>query len=482
MTIDETRIITMPEASIDDLKKVIGLSELSDEVLQWIFERSTYHVYQDGDILVKTGASAEIMWMLAEGKVDYYSDVNGQLVYYLSFENDRMYGGITGLLPHSRMKVYGGTSIAVGVARVYGLHREHFAELEKLAPDFIQRLIGYMTERARLFATIQLQREKVSALGKLSAGIAHEMNNPAAAINRISSELKRRLQLNYELTSLLVGAKIEPEVIAKLESFAHSREEAAGKSLSAIERMNIEDEISDWFSDNGYSNIGEIAESLAEYGYTKADLANINQSIAPQSFISALRWLENLLSSNRLIKDLEEASSRISHLVGAIKSHVHMDRTTDAQKTNIHTDIDNTLTLLGYKLRDKNITVIREFDPQLPEVDAYIGELNQVWTNIIDNAIDAVERNGTIAVSTHSNGKDVTIKLVDNGSGIPTDIISRIFDPFFTTKKVGQGTGIGLDVVKRIIDRHHGVIKVDSVPGRTEFNICIPIVHSPEKI
>ena len=174
-------------------------------------------------------------------------------------------------------------------------------------------------------------------------------------------------------------------------------------------------------------------------------------------------------------KDLAEASTRISNLVTSIKSHVHMDRTNEKQPTDIHKDIENTLTLLGYKIRDKNITLKKSFCEDLPEIPAHVGELNQVWTNIIDNAIYAVSRDGKIDIETRCDEKNVNVWIIDNGSGIPSDIQTRIFDPFFTTKKVGEGTGIGLDIVQRIIKSHEGEIKVHSIPGRTEFHICLPI-------
>jgi signal transduction histidine kinase len=195
------------------------------------------------------------------------------------------------------------------------------------------------------------------------------------------------------------------------------------------------------------------------------------------AFNQLLLWLENLLASQRLLKDLGEASSHISNLVGAIKSHVHMDRTNELQPTDLHRDIENALTLLGYKLRDKHITVKRNFCEQLAPVPAYIGELNQVWTNVIDNAIYALDANGELVIETTCDVRNVNVRIIDNGSGIPTHILSRIFDPFFTTKKVGEGTGIGLDVVKRIIKHHNGDIKVNSRPGRTEFHICIPLTQ-----
>ena len=190
--------------------------------------------------------------------------------------------------------------------------------------------------------------------------------------------------------------------------------------------------------------------------------------------MQVLLWLENLISSQRLLVDLEDASNRISTLVNAIKSHVQMDRTNEMQLTNIHQDIDTTLTLLGHKLREKNISVIKNYCDDLRDIPAFVGELNQVWTNIIDNAIFALDKNGEIKIETTCSNKEVVVRIIDNGNGIPKDIITRIFDPFFTTKKVGQGTGIGLDLVSRIIKRHEGEIKVNSEPGRTEFIVCLP--------
>jgi len=206
----------------------------------------------------------------------------------------------------------------------------------------------------------------------------------------------------------------------------------------------------------------------------------IRDEAGTDAFPDMLNWLENGISSQRLILDLAHAADRITNLVGAIKSHVHMDRTSDMQPTNVHQDIDNTLTLLGHKLREKNITIRKNYCSDLREVPAFVGELNQVWTNIIDNAIYAVEKNGEINIETGCDDRNVTVKIIDNGPGIPKEIISRIFDPFFTTKKVGQGSGIGLDLVNRIIKRHNGEIKVSSDPGRTVFTICIPFPNKNE--
>jgi signal transduction histidine kinase len=239
--------------------------------------------------------------------------------------------------------------------------------------------------------------------------------------------------------------------------------------------MNKEDELMHWLNEKGLPADQQIVETFTEAGFSGEDFESLADKMPNENLIQILFWIENLLSSQRIIKDLGEASTRISNLVGAIKSHVQMDRTNDLQPTDIHKDIENTLTLLGYKLRDKSITVKKNFCNNLAIVPAYIGELNQVWTNIIDNAIYAMDSKGELTIETTCDTKNVNVKIIDNGCGIPAAILSRIFDPFFTTKKVGDGTGIGLDLVNRIINRHKGEIKVNSKPGRTEFHVCIPV-------
>ncbi len=465
----------MQTESIEKLRHIIALSDLPDEHLQWLAERLEYAESEDGAQMIKKGDPADVMWFIFEGRFDFYMDVNGQQVYYYNFQNDSVTGGTGGLLPYSRMKVSPGYAYAVGKVKRYSLHKKHFEELEQLNPAFVQRLIGYMTERARSFATMQMQIEKVSALGRLSAGIAHELNNPASAINRISSELTMRLNLNYELTEKLLRHNISAEYIQLLRRIVAAKPLNAENGLSALQRVEREDEIAAWLEHNGLPGNLSVIEPFADAGVTREDLDAIRGNETNDVLTDVLLWFENLLSSQRILRDLGEASTRISNLVGAIKSHVQMDRTNELQPTDIHKDIENTLTLLGHKLRDKNITVLKRFCDNLPRVPAYIGELNQVWTNVIDNAIYADGKNGELTVETTCDSKNVNVKIIDNGTGIPPEIVSRIFDPFFTTKKVGEGTGIGLDLVNRIIKRHGGEIKVTSKPGRTEFLISLPI-------
>src|SRR5436190_14622503 len=412
----------MSATTTEELKKVLACKDLSDELLQWIIDHSEYHEYEDGNLVRKLGEPINDMYFLLEGGINFYMDVNGRQVFYFSFANDAFTGGVSGLLPYSRMKTSPGYSYAVGKVRALMMDKKYFPELEHHSPDLIQRLIGYMTERARQFATIQLQHEKVNALGKLSAGIAHELNNPAAAINRISGELNKRLKLNYELTEKLLLRGINAEHVRDIRDVVETKEKAGKVKLSAMQQIQIEDDIEDWLQNNGFEDSRELAEAFAEVGFSVDDLENMLGKSGKEELVQLIYWVENLLSSHRIIKDLEEASTRISSLVSAIKSHVHMDRTNELQPTNIHKDIDNTITLLGYKLKEKNITVNKTYCKNLVDIPAYVGELNQVWTNIIDNAIYAVNKDGELTIETSCDNKNVKVKIIDNGTGIPKEI------------------------------------------------------------
>jgi signal transduction histidine kinase len=466
----------MHSVTIEDLKKIVALSDLPNEHLRWILEHSQYREYSDGDLIYGYGMPAELMTIILQGNIAYYMYINGRQVYYFTFGNNDITGGIGGLMPYSRMKTFPGYSYALGTVKLLGIHKDNFPEMEQLNPDFIQRLIGYMTERAKAFATVKLQHEKVDALGNLAAGIAHELNNPAAAIRGIADELHRRLNCNYDFTKTLLQCNMTADQIENIQTLVKDKE--AGQALTnkrtALQRMENEDELADWLEENGVTQ-REAAETFSEYGFSLGELENMRSNLGAAAFVQLIPWLNNLISSQKIIKDLADASGRISTLVGSIKSHVHMDRTNELQTTNIHVDIENTITLLGFKLREKNIEVIKKFSPDMPLVLAYVGELNQVWTNLIDNAIFAVEKSGTITIETVRDEKNVMVHIIDNGVGISEEIMSRIFDPFFTTKKVGEGTGIGLDTVNRIIKRHNGEIKVTSKPGRTRFTVCIPM-------
>ena len=267
----------MTSITTSELKNVLALSDLPEEHLQWILDHSEYQEYEDGDMIMDFGAPTTRLIFILEGSIAFYMDVNGRKVYYFTFGNEKATGGVSGLIPYSRMKTSPGYAYAVGKLKVIAMEKEHFPGLEKLNPDLIQRLIGYMTERARSFATIQLQHEKVNALGKLSAGIAHELNNPASAISRISEELTRRLKLNFELTQKLLSRGITPQAVQVISDLVFKKQkETQGKArLSALQCLEKEDIIADWLEKNGVADHRAAAETFAVAGFSEEDFESM---------------------------------------------------------------------------------------------------------------------------------------------------------------------------------------------------------------
>lgn len=462
----------MNKGTLDELKKVKVLDYLPQSSLEWILEHSDYREFDEGTILSETGKPIDHLWLISEGLGKFYMDVNGKLVYYFDFTNNKETGGAGGLIPYSRMINSPGYTYAVGKVKIFFLHKKYFKELEDVEPVLVQRLIGYMTERARRFATLKLQFEKVNALGQLAAGIAHELNNPASAIIRISAELMKIINKNYELTENLLRTGAKPDVITSLRIIADRK---TTEGLSLMDKIDRESDISEWLEENKVKDQGNSPATFAEAGIEKNDLECAKDLAGSESLREVIHWFENYLSARKILGDLENSSGKISKLVDAIKSHVRMDRTNELLPTDIHKDIEDSLTLLGHKIRDKGIKIKRNFENELPVIQTYAGELNQVWTNLIDNAIFASDKKGIISIETYHDKKNIFIRITDEGRGIPQDIISKIFDPFFTTKKAGEGTGIGLDLVMRIIRKHKGEITVSSVPGKTEFTVSIPL-------
>lgn len=464
------------EATVKELGNVPILQGLPEETLQWIKDRITCFEYEDGEVIMRTGESADQMWFLLNGEAQFYMDINGRLVHYYTFGQDELTGGVGGLLPYSRMKTSPGYSYAQGQCRVVMLHKDHFKELEEVSPELIQRLVSNMTERARFFATRKLQEEKISALGKLSAGLAHELNNPAAAIQRTVTELSNRIKNNYELTSQLLKADVQSKEVSHVNDLIlRQAAKPRDKKQSLMQKMAQEDELSEKLDSYGFPDPQTLAETMNDADIDLDTLEEIRQGLSNETFVPVMKWLCNILISTRVIKEVEDASKRISDLVTAMKSHVHMDRSVAMEPIDIHEALTNTLTLLNHKLKKKNIKVDRQYDENLPEVMGYGGELNQVWSNLVDNAIDAMEQEGQLKIITKQDGHMVRVSVIDNGAGIPADIKNKIFDPFFTTKRQGEGTGIGLDLVNQIVTRHHGEVKVFSEPGRTEFRVILPI-------
>jgi signal transduction histidine kinase len=457
------------------LKSTDVLKEVPVEQLQWLIDNSQHYILKDGDYLFEPDKPITGTHFIITGKIRIYLTQNGirrEMATILSRQ-------ITGYLPYSRGKVAFGYGDSVGDTQIMTLPMEKIMELIKDYFELTQALVSVMSNRVRESTAMIQQNEKMMALGKLSAGLAHELNNPAASIVRNAASLKKHLQAQPETFAKLVALKLDGEKIAAVKNeIAGILEKQGNTHISLRDRNRLEDELSEWFEEHDIENGYEMAETFVEQGFKTTDLDCIYNCVTKTAASDVFSWMHDTVISEKMVADIHDASQRIADLISSIKTFTHMDRGADRQFARVDTGIRNTLTMLGHKIRAHNITVNQEYDSTLPEVKMLVGEINQVWTNLIDNAIDAMEANGkgTLHIKTRRDREYTEITITDDGPGIPADVINQIFDPFFTTKEMGKGTGMGLEVVQRIIkQQHHGSVKVNSRPGHTEFVVCIPI-------
>lgn len=464
----------MKSVSVDLLKNFDQLKNIPEQELQWLIDNSHIIELRDGDFLTIQGKPLEGPHFILDGKLYLFFDQNGLRREITTFKA----GDISGYLPYSRGVIASANSQAVGPTTILSFPTHRVKELIKDHFEITQALVHVMSNRVREFTTLQQQNEKMMALGKLSAGLAHELNNPASAIVRDSVSLLEHLKLEPTAFKNVISIRMEPkEVDAVNDELFKVLAIKERPRLSLKERTKLEDEITDWLDDHKIENGYEMADNFVDFNFYLVNLESIAKQI-PQAYLSpVLNWVNNLLITEKMVEDIQESSKRIADLVNSVKIFTHMDRGSDKQYADIHIGINNTLTMLAHKIKKGNITLVKAFDDTLPPVKALIGELNQVWTNLIDNAIDAMEANskGILKIITERDREFVQVSIMDDGPGINEDIKSRIFDPFFTTKEIGKGTGLGLEVVQRIVKQHNGSIKVNSAPGNTAFVVCFPI-------
>ncbi|PTM13916.1 MAG: histidine kinase [Bacteroidetes bacterium] len=462
------------------LKQIDSLQGLPESAYQWLIDKSEFVSYETGEEVFYVGMPVDHMQILVSGAFR---------VKIKHGDNFRDLGimeapAITGLLPFSRMKETRGIGTALEPIRVLQLHRDCFTEMVNVSYPMVQGLVGAMSNRIRDFTQTQFQNEKLMSLGKLSAGLAHELNNPASAIVRSVEELYAQVHHTPEQFKEVITMKITPAQTDAVNAVIFKKLTQLGRfdNLSLLEQESRKDDLIDWLEDHGIDEAENLADTFAEFDFTENDLEEIASHLVAESLGAVLRWTQRVLSMEKIVSEIKEASARIAGLVASIKSYTHMDQATNAQTMDLHEGLKSTILMLKHKIKSKQITLEKELATDLPPVEIFPGELNQVWTNIIDNAIDALPASGgRLHLCTHRVHDTVITEITDNGHGIPEEVITQIFDPFYTTKGVGEGTGLGLEVSRRIIEKHHGAIEVTSVPGKTTFSICLPLKQPTTK-
>ena len=440
------------------------------EELVWLAARGHVKHLAVGEQLAHKGMPVDGMYAILSGRMTIFLEKGGAPKKLADWQT----GDVTGLLPYSRLVNSPGNSYGQEPTEIFILPREHMAAMPLECPALTTILVHRMVDRAREFTSNELHDEKLISLGRLSAGLAHELNNPSAAIERSAALLASRIDDLEKAARVLCGAGLTEVQFDAVDGLRNACAFAPETGVrSPIQQAEHEESIADWLVDHGLDE--SAAEALADTAVTPEALDALAGKVQGPALDAALRWAAAGCSVRRLASEIQDAGTRIAGLVLAVKGFTHMDQATVAEPVNLSQSLSNTIAVLKAKARAKAIAVAVKIEPDLPKVRGFVGELNQIWGNLIDNALDAVPESGKVDVAAARDTRRVVVRVVDNGPGIPAEIRDRIFDPFFTTKPAGQGTGLGLDIVRRLVQHNDGSIEVDSRPGRTEFRVALPI-------
>ena len=454
---------------LDRLATHKTLGAAARDELAWLVSHGTVRQLNGGDVLTAKGTSPEGLFIVLAGRIAISVDRGAGLHKIMEWRE----GDVTGLLPYSRLVTPPADTVAQDPVTILAVHRDHFDEMIRTCHQITAILVHTMVDRARVFTSSALHDEKMVSLGKLSAGLAHELNNPAAAIERSAALLEDRLEDASRAMRALGSCQLTGAQLAAVDAVRASCLATRGAGvLSPIEQAEREEAIADWLTDHGADPAS--AEALAETAVTFEALDLVAGAVDRQALNAALQSAAAGCAVRSLASEIQAAAMRISGLVTAIKGFTHMDRASVAEPVDLIGGLDNTVAVLRSKARDKSAAVVVEADADLPHVRGFAGELNQIWANLIENALDAIPESGRVEVMATREQQHVVVRVVDNGPGIPEQIRERVFDPFFTTKAPGQGTGLGLDIVRRLVIHNDGEITVESQPGRTEFRVVLP--------
>lgn len=458
---------------VDRLAAHKTLGAAPREELEWLASHGSLRRLSEGDVLTKRGLPVEGLFVVLSGHLAIYLDRGTGRNKLVEWRD----GDVAGILPYSRLVAPPADSVAQEPSEILAVPRDSFPAMMRECPEVTAILVHTMLDRSRHFTSAGLHDEKMISLGKLSAGLAHELNNPASAIKRSAAVLETLLRDTEAAVHALGTSKLTDPQLAAIESLrgtcAGAREPGV---LSPLQQAEREDRIADWLADHDIDTA--IAGSLAETSLTVEALNRCAAEVSGPSLDAALRWTAASCSLRRVSSEILEAATRITKLIGEVKGFTHMDQASVPEAVDLRTSIGNTVAVLAGKARSKSAAVTVTLPANLPQVRGFAGELNQIWSNLIDNALDAVADAGRVDVSATCERQTVVVRVIDNGPGIPEQIRQQIFDPFFTTKAVGKGTGLGLDIVRRLISHNDAAIDVESAPGRTEFRVVLPIADA----
>jgi len=437
--------------------------------LEWMAAHGQLRHIPAGALVVKAGEPMDRLHVILSG--GYWIRVNRGTGPRKVMEWHE--GDVTGLLPYSRMTRAPGDVTADLPTEVVELNRDTFPALIRECHEVTAILVHAMLDRTRHFTSNELHAEKMASLGKLAAGLAHELNNPASAVVRSAKGLAECL-VEAEKASLDLGAaRLSAAQLAAVDELRHLCVGTIARAARPVlEQADREEAIAAWLDEHGVAIVA--AQALADSAVTLVALDRAAALLDNSTLDLGLRWVAANCSAEMLVADIEVAATRIHGLVAAVKGFTHMDQANVPKVVDIRQGLADTVTVLRAKARSKGVNVNLAVEPDLPAVEGFGGELNQIWLNLIDNALDAVAERGQVEVAAGRVGRSLVVRVIDDGPGIPPEILDQIFDPFFTTKPVGQGTGLGLDIARRLVRRHEGEISVDSRPGRTEFRVTLP--------
>lgn len=443
--------------------------DVTDDELQWLINHSQEQLLQVGDYFTHENQPTRQFYIVLEGELQIIRTINGQEMVVGTTPRGIM-GGEVWLLMGTEAAA---TARAITPSRLMVFDYPQFLQIFSHAPPVGAQILRVAAERMHGQASFVKQQEKLAALGKFSAGLAHELNNPASAARRAAQSLQGVLPALSTQTFDLGQWELTEEQIDSLVRFGVESATRArtARPLSTLEQSDREEAMIEWLTEQAIEDADEMAATFVTAHVTPPELENLVQTIPEGAAAATLAWLHEQLNAANLLDEIEQSTRRIAGLVAAIKSYTYMDQGGE-QAVDIHRDLENTLLVLKHKV--KQVRVERQFDPDLPKIMGRGGDLNQVWTNLIDNAIDALKGEGTIQLITRCENNYAMIEVTDNGPGIPPDILPHIFEPFFTTKGVGAGTGLGLDTAYRIVHQHNGTIEVQSKPGQTRFIVRLP--------